>query len=366
MDIWGGKLGTELLSRMNFANCVEGVIDNGLSADSHCGKKVISVIEFMDLHNDNIIVVVCADRHNETFMMNQMRQIGLEEGKTLFEYHGFIHFWLPIFAMYSWKKLYFHGIAFLTTTYCNLNCKYCLEFTAQNKRKKRFDISKMKHSLDLAFRAIDFMGLLNIAGGEAFLFQDDLVEVLQYIETHYREQIGLLYITTNGTIMPSDSLCQIMAETDITLQIDDYTGAIDDSKILIADIAKKCSAYDIDYVINKANEWINLELGNVNNSELTENQLCHYFIACQQEWIELYDNKLSNCNYNSYAVRAGLLEEHPEEIYDLEHYDPINKMELFEYGRGYSKKGYFEMCRQCGGYWGINRRRVSVAEQEKI
>lgn len=130
----------------------------------------------------------------------------------------------------------------------------------------------MKHSLDLAFRAIDFMGLLNIAGGEAFLFQDDLVEVLQYIETHYREQIGLLYITTNGTIMPSDSLCQIMAETDITLQIDDYTGAIDDSKILIADIAKKCSAYDIDYVINKANEWINLELGNVNNSELTEKQ----------------------------------------------------------------------------------------------
>ena len=116
MDIWGGKLGTELLSRMNFAHCVEGVIDNGLSADSHCGKKVISVIEFMDLHNDNIIVVVCADRHNETFMMNQMRQIGLE-------------------------------------------------FTAQNKRKKRFDISKMKHSLDLAFRAIDFMELLNIAGG---------------------------------------------------------------------------------------------------------------------------------------------------------------------------------------------------------
>lgn len=91
----------------------------------------------------------------------------------------------------------------------------------------------MKHSLDLAFRAIDSMGLLNIAGGEAFLFQDDLVEVLQYIETHYREQIGLLYITTNGTIMPSDSLCQIMAETDITLQTDDYTEAIDDSKILM-------------------------------------------------------------------------------------------------------------------------------------
>ncbi|MBQ3513263.1 MAG: radical SAM protein [Lachnospiraceae bacterium] len=360
-----GENGRDLFERLKFADCVEGFIDNGITEKSLCGKRVMSVVEFMNHQYKDVIVVVCAGRENEMWMMNQMRTIGYEEGKTLFDFHGFTKFWLPIFAMYGWDKLYVHGLAFLTTTFCNLRCKHCLEFTTLNKDKKRFDMQEMKKSLDLAFHAVDYVGLLNVAGGEAFLFQDDLLEIIQYIGKCYRQKIGHLYITTNGTIVPTDEMCKIMKEQDVLLQIDDYTDAIGEDKVATKEMIEKCKQYGICYTVKKVSEWIDLAVGRTDNSAYSDSELQYYFVSCQQEWTELYDGKLSNCNYNSYAVRAKLMEEHSEEIYDLTKHTEKDKMILLEYVRGYSEKGYFEMCKTCAGYWGTNRNIVKAAEQEQ-
>lgn len=360
-----GENGRELFYRLKFADCVEGFIDNGLTHEKIFGKKVVSVIEFINYQLKDVIIVVCAKKENEIWMMNQMREVGYEEGNTLFDYNGFTKFWLPIFAMYGWEKLYIHGLAFLTTTYCNLKCKHCLEFTTLNKNKKRFEMQGMKRSLDLAFHAVDYVGLLNVAGGEAFLFQEDLLEILQYIGQCYRQKIGHLYVTTNGTIVPTDDICKVMKENDVLLQIDDYSDEIGQSGTAIDEIVEKCKKFGITYAVKKVSQWIDLGVGRTDNSGYSDSELQNYFVACQQEWIELYDEKLSNCNYNSYAVRANLMEEYPEEVYDLKSYTEKEKMILLEYSKGYSEKGYFEMCKTCAGYLGTNRNIIKAAEQEK-
>ena len=64
-------------------------------------------------------------------------------------------------------------------------------------------------------------------------------------------------------------------------------------------------------------------------------------------------------------ITDNILKEYPEEVYDLNKYTEKDRMILFEYIKGYSEKGYYEMCKTCAGYWGTNRNIVKAAEQEQ-
>lgn len=101
----------------------------------------------------------------------------------------------------------------------------------------------------------------------------------------------------------------------------------------------------------------------MDNSSLSEDELVSYFIACQQEWPELYNSRIHYCDYSTYAARAGIIEEYEDEAFHLKEFTQERRMELFEYGRGFSEKGCVEMCKCCAGYHGINQNFVNVAEQ---
>lgn len=359
-----GAWGTEVYERLQFADCVAGFIDNSVKYQTQGfrGHSVESIQKFLTSFKKDAIIVIAVEE--DTYLKLQLLQAGYELGVNLFDYKSFIHFYLPIYAMYSWDVLYYYSISITTTFVCNLKCQACLAFVPQNRHPKHMELSMLKSSIDDFFKAVDFVDFMDIAGGEPLLYPE-IESLIEYVGSHYRSKIRKLYVTTNGTLLPSEHLCKLMNQYNGLFNIDDYTNSISSDRCILSEIEKMCKKYNCNYRINTVDKWIDLSFGKANNTILSEDELAAYFIACQQEWPELYDSKIFCCDYSTYAARAGLINLYKDEAFDLEKYDSQKRMELFEYGRGYSEKGYVEMCKQCAGYLGINRNYVEVAEQVK-
>ena len=359
-----GEWGTELYERLQFADCVEGFIDNNVERqkEGYMGKPVESIQRFLANKREDVIVVIAIKE--DAFLTPQLLQTGYQLGIDLFDYLSFIHFYLPIYAMYSWDILYYYSISITTTFVCNLKCNACLAFVPQNKHPEHMDLNMLKESIDDFFNAVDYVDFMDIAGGEPLLYPD-IEDLVEYVGSRYRRRIRKLYVTTNGTKLPSEELCILMHRYNGIFNIDDYSDSISSDRVVLSEFEIMCVQNNCRYRINKVDKWIDLSFGKVDNSSLTEDELVGYFIACQQEWPELYNSKIHFCDYSTYAARAGIIQEYEDEAFHLKGYIPEKRMELFEYGRGFSDKGYVEMCKYCAGYLGINQNYVAVAEQVK-
>ncbi len=356
-----GAMGEDLFYRLSFCDCVKGFIDNNENIREYLGKPVYRIYEFLEEKKD-AIVVVAASGITVQFMENQLRVSGYRDGIDLFNYYGFIRYYLPIYAMYAWNCVYFHSISVTTTFKCNLKCNACLAFVDKNKNPKHMEIEKIKESLDYYFRAVDFTDFMDIAGGEPLLYPH-IENLVEYVGKNFRDKLHKIYITTNGTVIPSDNLCELANKYNIDFNIDDYSRSLGKDICKVQIIKEKCERFSVKYHINKVDSWIDLSFGKRDNSHFTDKQLEKYFISCQQEWPELFESKIYYCDYSTYAARAGVFDLHEEESYDLKLHTDEKRMELFEYGRGYSEKGYVEMCKHCGGYLGANTCQTQVARQ---
>jgi hypothetical protein len=272
------------------------------------------------------------------------------------------HTFFPVFDMYKFGEVCLPSISFLPSTICNLKCKCCLNFSPYIKQQKVRPLDTLKSDLDLLFSKIDTLLTLHISGGEPFLYKE-LPELIEYIAQYSASKLGQLELTTNGTIVASDKLCQIMRDSNILLTVDDYRSALPQFESNYAALIQKLKQYGISYKIQKAENWIDLAPFDTDNSQLSEDQLCEHFKACAVPWQEYRDGKLWICNYSAYAEIAGIQQTEPSECYDMKNSGESNGYELMEFRLGYSEKGYTQFCKKCRGYGNNN---ISVASAEQI
>lgn len=357
-----GDLGTKLVQTLRFADCVESFIDNDPEKQKNLcfGKKVESVIDFMKKPAGEFIVVVAMAAKDRVWPMQQLRVFGYREGEDLFDVDAFLKYYLPIYAFYGWNKLYFHSVGITVTTQCNLRCKGCLAFIPHNHNRKMYDVEMFKESLDSLFQHVDYVDIMQLSGGETFLYPQQ-EELIEYIGKNYRDKINVLYTTTNGSILPSDSLCESIKRNCVTVILDDYSDTVPQNIDKMKKTIEKLEQYQINIDINKVDEWIDLAPTTTDNSHLTEEELVNYYTSCCQPFIELFENNLYSCNYAQYAMRAELVEDSENDRIDLRTISSAS--ELLEFRMGYTEKGYLEMCKHCSGYWAINKNKVKPAVQ---
>lgn len=294
-------------------------------------------------------------------MEQQLTSLGWKNREDFCHYYVF----LGVFAAYREKKLYFPSISFLPTTYCNLNCRACLNFTPFAKEFHHRNFDDIKKDLDLFFSVVDYIGFFHVSGGEPLLYPE-IAELLQYISERFGKQIYSLQTTTNGTILPSEKLLDVFRTHDITITIDDYRGA------LLPEQEKYQEVYDAfakaagaDHVIQgKYDSWMDLAPDR-EYPAMTEDELRAHFDSCRIPWKSYHDGKLYLCNYADYAVAAGIGPVMGEEEYiDFSTYQKEQDLKSFmEFRMGYSMLGYTQFCKQCAGYTDINPYHVKPAEQ---
>lgn len=134
------------------------------------------------------------------------------------------------------------------TTKCNLRCKYCSNLIPTLNSRQNYEISNLIEWLDMLLSNIDCLYRLKIHGGEVFL-HPSLAEFIAYVNN--QPKIKSIRLTTNGTIIPSDNILQLIASSKIVVQISDYKLPNTKAQQLIERLEK----FNVRYVYLKNQTW---------------------------------------------------------------------------------------------------------------
>lgn len=115
------------------------------------------------------------------------------------------------------NPIHIHQCALIISLRCTLKCKLCLVFAPYYDNPKDYRLEEVNKSVDIFFSLIDSCGTLNIQGGEPLLHKH-LPEIIARIVA-YKQQIGKILLTTNGTLLPSVHLIETLRENRGCLQV---------------------------------------------------------------------------------------------------------------------------------------------------
>lgn len=358
-----GAVGQELFEEIKFLKAVDAFVDRNICIQKE-GCKGISVISVADLAKmeKNHIIVIAVPGYNGMMVHSQLMHLGYELGKNCFFYDTFVNYYLSIYALYSMDILYFPSVSFLLTTSCNLNCKGCLNFTNQNKKKKHYTVEDLKRNADAFFGAVDYVEKFHMSGGEPFLYPY-YEEILSYIGEKYGNKVRNFYTATNGTIVPRESLCKLLKRFDVFVEVDDYRETLSEKIRKNDEVITVLKDWGIRYSDRGAGWWINLDPENHDNTMLSEKDLGIWYDTCNNPFASIHNGKLYSCNYDDYAKEAELVSESDEDYLDLSNKNNLNKKILLEFRQGFTSRGYTNFCKRCAGHEMINQKHIAVAEQ---
>lgn len=211
--LWGaGNVGKRALAYLAPLGILDGIIDNSPAKQGQhiYGLEVYGYEKIKSLLRASGVIIAHFEpvKTEELLARDSIRSWRLAE---------FIPMWFQ-------AQKHQNAVGFLDfpiTTRCSLNCRDCMQYIPYRK-KKDIPLESLKRDLDSLFWHISFVGEMSIIGGEPFL-HEQLPELLEYIGDHYRNQIGSLVITTNGTIVPEDWVLDICSRIGVFISISDYS-----------------------------------------------------------------------------------------------------------------------------------------------
>ncbi len=353
-----GQYGEAIYQELEGKLDIAGFIDNNpqKQGGTYCGLKVVSLADIKGEEQVGIIVTVSP--YTRKTLMLQMMTEGYVYNKDFFTMEQF----MSIYYAYAREELYIPSISFLPSTKCNLNCEACLNFTPYIKEAMVRPWEVVKADIDLFFKHVDYIMLFHISGGEPLLYPY-LKQLVEYIGENYRHKIHFLRTVTNGTVIPKPEILETFKKYDVDVTLDDYREGVPQFKERFEQIKSMLEVYEVSYEVNKVDEWIDLAPMSTDHSDWSPLRLQKKFEGCHVPWQELRGGKLYSCNYASYAIVAGFMEEQEDEVFHLDRYDKSQLKELMEFRMGYNTKGYVEFCKRCSGYVDINTNIVPPAKQ---
>ncbi len=167
---------------------------------------------------------------------------------------------------------YLYSVDLSVTEICNLRCKNCNALMPCYEKPKHSEYEEIIKDLEVLFCGRTYRHVC-IEGGEAFLWKD-LPRLIAYLCG--KDNLLRIYLYTNGTIIPSKELLDVLKNSKVGVSISDYG-----KRSRIDEVTKVLSENGVKY-------WV-----------------------CQQKWFELasyHKNKTPNDYFNrvvSDCCKAG-------------------------------------------------------------
>ena len=374
-----GNNGRNIFNKLGFLDCVDAFIDRdiGKQGKCFCGKPVLPPNQIFNKKDTTHIIIISIENKEIASQVEwRLLRRSYEKNKDFFYYDDFVprddtsdykdNFYLRIYSIYSKNKIWLDSTAIYPSTACNLNCKNCLAYTPEIHHNRIKTLNEVKDEVDIFFEWVDFVRWFQISGGETQLWPY-LCDLVEYIGNIYRDRIGQRFeIVTNGSIIPSDRLLELMQRHNMNMVIDDYGDSYDVWNLQnhSLEIVNKLKERDISFIYDKPEKWVNLGLLECDNSD---KNLEDYYDDCSIPFNANEYGRIYSCAYADFAVKAGLLEDSKDEYFDLHQAKTKDsKKEFVEFTLGFSNKGYSELCTKCYGWVEtINSHYVPAAVQTK-
>jgi len=242
------------------------------------------------------------------------------------------------------NKVHIYQTDVLVTEKCTLACSYCNMFMPHYEFPIHRELNTIKSDIDSYFSIVDYVSVFHLVGGEPFLYPN-IEDVVRYVITNYIHKIDKLIITTNGTIMPKDSLLELLRTNDVILSVSDYTDKLPHIQKKVLKVIKEYKNKKINHYVRNEIEWydfgdLRIKVGR------TEEELIKHFDSCTAPFRGLNDGKFYYCHLNTSAVRTNLF---PLNDNDYVSINNVSKEDLIKFDLGFTNLGYVTFCDNCNG-----------------
>ena len=237
------------------------------------------------------------------------------------------------------KLLTLNSLDFVITERCSLRCRECSNLMQYYAAPKNFSVEDLKRELDLTCAVFDEIYEIRIIGGEPFV-HPNWDEILQYIAS--KENIKRISIYTNGTLLPSDSQCEVLKATNAWLSISDY----DELSRKLEPLKKKLAAYEIPSEVKAIPHWTHCSSFVKHNR--TREELAEVFRkCCARDLATLLNGKLYPCPFISNAMNLKAIPAVENDFVDLTATPDLES--LRQKVRKLFSRPFFDSCDRCTG-----------------
>jgi organic radical activating enzyme len=232
----------------------------------------------------------------------------------------------------------------LVTEKCSLNCSHCNMFMPHYEFPIHRELDTIISDIDSYFKIVDYVSVFHLVGGEPFLYPN-IENVIKHLLENYITKIDKLIITTNGTILPKDSIIQLLKDNDVILSVSDYSDKLDHIKKKVVKVLDSYKENNINHYVRNQIEWY--DFGDLRvKKNLSTDKLINHFDSCTAPFRGLNDGKFYYCHLNTSAVRTKLFPLSENDYVDI---NIISKEQLLKFDLGYTDLGYITFCDNCNG-----------------
>ena len=238
------------------------------------------------------------------------------------------------------EKLFMIG--YILGNVCTLKCKNCCECVPYFEKEKRNFVSSEEVIRDIKKLSASskFLTLLEFVGGEPFLHPELAIILKSCLSIR---NIGVIHIFTNGTVIPSDRLCEVLSDKKISVYLSNYQASLEPClKERCDSTEKKLKEYGIQFFRGKKESWSDFR--SFRFIEKTEEQLTQGFSDCfLHNCNRLYKGRLFVCPHQYAGLTLGELTTDNETI-NIHEY---SKIELEAKLVQFRSLRYIDACRHC-------------------
>ena len=170
--------------------------------------------------------------------------------------------------------MFLEHLGILLTTYCNLNCRDCADLIPK-RCNRHYDFVSLQADLIKVLDTVEYIGEVLLIGGETLLY-DDLERVIVFCRD--QAKIRKIITTTNGTIIPSDSLIRTIKDNDVIVRISGYPDFVAPRRSEVVAAFQKA-----DVTTEDLEDMLWLSMGNFDNRYRTEKELIDVFQTCSMK-----------------------------------------------------------------------------------
>lgn len=211
----------------------------------------------------------------------------------------------------------------IVTHRCTLKCKLCAERTAYYQKRYHPELAFLREEIDRYFELVHYTMKFDVSGGEPFL-RLDLHQIMEHL-LQYRKQFGRVRINTNGTLLPSDALIDVLKAYDMQadILIDHYGDELSKKAM---EIAEKLEKNNISYILRRQDAahlhcggWV--DFGDLTKKHTVE-EAKELFAKCAISnkigfGFRMKEGVMSPCAVSAQCVEFGKTAPDPNEYVDL-------------------------------------------------
>lgn len=374
--LWGaGKIGEIVAYVLNQKGLeFEGFVD--IAREKHgtiwCGYNVISPEELCRNHPNATVIVSCAfpvtiDRVKELGFKRVLDPVFLLKEIDFSEFHGVTNLVYAVrnvesalrnYALYYGTGAAVERLVLVITDKCSLNCKNCDGYVPYHRNPKHDSYETVISSYERVMKVCGYVESLDVMGGEP-LVHPDIAKVIKHIAEDKRS--GKVTVISNGTIMPSQELIEILKNKKCLFRLSDYGKTSSKKDALIELFTKE----EIAYEITNYQYWDSVP--KIQRTNQSEAELDKKFAECTSNVFYLKNGRFFQCNFV-----AGLSSLEGDFLPDIEknYIELLNGQEEDIHGnirkfieRLHNRK-HIDACKYCPGHHCILfENKVPVAEQ---